>query len=162
MAYQLQGGHTIIDGKKRKEINQLLAKYSPLEAEPGEKISPVGMCPNCGSKDNINDEIETYFDVPWLHMHWECGNTIECGTTWTDQFALTYRSTQHPRHTGDTMTDTTSRNRREDRLTEYSRERLDGMIDRISESRNPDQIAHILRYEVKNLVHDYDLPDEAE
>ena len=60
------------------------------------------------------------------------------------------------------MTDTTSRNRREDRLTEYSRERLDGMIDRISESRNPDQIAHILRYEVKNLVHDYDLPDEAE
>ena len=93
MAYQLQGGHTIIDGKKRKEINQLLAKYSPLEAEPGEKISPVGMCPNCGSKDNMNDEIETYFDVPKLHIDWECG---ECDTTCTDVFALTYRSTILP------------------------------------------------------------------
>ena len=55
------------------------------------------------------------------------------------------------------MTDTTSRNRREDRLTEYSRERLDEMIDRISESRNPEQIVRFLRYEVKHLVQDYDL-----
>ena len=55
------------------------------------------------------------------------------------------------------MTDTTSINRKEDRLTECSRDRLNEMIKRISESRNPDQIASILRYEVKHLVHDYDL-----
>ena len=46
---------------------------------------------------------------------------------------------------------------RKDRLTEHSRERLNEMIERISESRDPDQIARILRYEVKLLVHDYDL-----
>ena len=79
---------------------QVLANYSSLEAKPGEKISPVGMCPNCGSKGNMPDEIETYFGVPWLYMKWECGNTIECGTTWTDQFGLTGRSTLLPDETG--------------------------------------------------------------
>ncbi len=47
--------------------------------------------------------------------------------------------------------------KKEDRLTEYTRDRLDTMIERISESRDPEQIAHILKCEVKNLVHDYKL-----
>ena len=47
---------------------------------------------------------------------------------------------------------------KKDRLTEYSRDRLNEMIGRISESRNPNQIVSILRYEVRHLVDDYDLP----
>ena len=47
---------------------------------------------------------------------------------------------------------------KKDRLTECSRDRLNEMIERISESRDPDQIASILRYEVRHLVDDYDLP----
>lgn len=48
-----------------------------------------------------------------------------------------------------------------DRLTEYSRDRLETMTRRISESRDPDVIASTLRYELKNLVHDYDLKERS-
>ncbi len=50
---------------------------------------------------------------------------------------------------------------REDRLTEHSRDRLNEMVVRISASRNPREIESILRCEVLNIVHDYNLAPDA-
>lgn len=50
---------------------------------------------------------------------------------------------------------------KKDRLTERSRDRLEVMTQSISESRDPEMIVTLLRAEILNIVHDYDLPPSS-